>query len=81
MATLRTVPLRVRATYHAFMTHRQGAPIPDTDLHFGQGVKFRGKAWTVSGSDGKGAGTTVRLINEGITRELLMVQREELSRF
>ncbi len=80
MAQIRQVMKSDRATYSAFLTTRNGQPVEGTDLHFGQHVEFRGKGWTVSGSDGKAPDATVRLVNESISREVLEVARTELTR-
>ena len=80
MAALRSVPKNVWATYHAFLKAKNGAAIKHTSLLIGQAVVFRGKHYTVSGSDDDAdGGTTVRLVNATIDKEVLAVKPTEID--
>ena len=79
MATVRNVPKSAKATYLAYLTHKHGSAIPGSDLKVGQGVTFRNKNWSISGSDHrKDEPVQLRLVDVGLSREVQGVTPDEV---
>lgn len=80
MASIRSVKPSERSTYHAFLKSNHGAAIKQCKLLIGQAVTFRGQHLTVSGSDDDSdGGTTVRMVNARIDKEVLFALPTEIE--